>query len=127
MKIEHIAVWSGNIEALKTFYTTYFGATAGKKYVNPVKNFASYFLTFTEGCRLEVMQIPGLKENGEKAGITGLAHFAISVGSRETVLELTGRLRKDGYPVASEPRTTGDGYFESVVLDPDGNQVEITI
>jgi lactoylglutathione lyase len=55
----------------------------------------------------------------------GLAHFALSVGSERRVDELTQRLAHDGYPVLDGPRRTGDGYYESVVLDPDGNRVEI--
>jgi lactoylglutathione lyase len=56
----------------------------------------------------------------------GLTHFAISLGSDSLVDELTRRLENDGYPVIDGPRRTGDGYYESVVLDPDGNRIEIT-
>lgn len=126
MKIEHLAIWTNDLDRLKSFYERYFGAVAGTRYHNPVKDFQSYFLSFDEGARLELMNKPGLP-SGLVHEHTGIAHFAISVGTRERVLNLTERLRQDGFSIIGEPRTTGDGYFESVVLDPDGNQIEITV
>lgn len=128
MKIEHIAVWSKDIEKLKKFYTIYFGAKSNNKYTNAVKGFQSYFLSFDDGARLEIMQITELahRNNNDKIYV-GLVHFAVSVGSREDVDKLTENIRNGGYTILSEPRTTGDGYYESVVLDPDNNKVEITI
>jgi|SRR5687767_10743486 len=129
MKIEHIAIWAKDIEKLKNFYSHYFHATAGEKYFNPKKNFHSYFLSFDTGCRLELMQMPGILDNQEHTQASqyfGLTHLAISVGSSGLVDHLTKQLRKDGYVIASEPRTTGDGYYESVILDPEGNRLEIT-
>lgn len=129
MKIEHIAIWSRDLEKLKNFYVKYFDAKAGEKYINARKNFQSYFLSFENGCRLELMSKPEIpvSTNDIMAQFTGLIHFAMSTGSRETVDQLTERLRQDGYRVVGEPRTTGDGYYESVVLDPEGNRIEITI
>ena len=126
MKIEHIAIWSSDIEALRSFYCTNFGCVAGARYENPNKGFSSYFLRFREGARIEVMQKSGV-DSRPPSGSLGIAHFAVSVGSEEDVRSFTERLRKDGIPVVSEPRRTGDGYFESVVEDPDGNLIEITI
>ncbi|WP_368028432.1 VOC family protein [Bacteroides hominis] len=106
---------------------TYFNGTSHEKYINPKKGFESYFVSFDQGfASLEIMQrqditTPALKDS------LGLAHFSFSAGSKEAVLKLTERLRKDGFTIASEPRTTGDGYFESAILDPEGNIVEITI
>ena len=98
MKIEHIAIWSRDVERLKTFYVRYFGGIAGEKYFNPRKDFQSYFLTFEEGCRLELMQMTGIGESSSHphAQDIGLAHFAVSVGSKSAVDLLTERLRKDG-------------------------------
>lgn len=129
MKIEHVAIWTFGLERLKLFYETYFRAKAGEKYVNEKKGFESYFLDFGDGCRLEIMQMPGipLSANDSYKQFTGLIHIAIAVGDREKVDHLTETLRKDGYEVIGEPRTTGDGYYESVILDPDGNRIEITI
>jgi lactoylglutathione lyase len=129
MKIEHIALWTNDLERLKDFYVQYFGATAGNRYHNFTKNFTSYFLSFETGCRLEIMQMPGIpqSQNDLYRQATGLIHFAIATGSKQTVDTLTDRLRHDGYEIVGEPRTTGDGYYESVVLDPDGNRIEITI
>lgn len=128
MKIEHLAIWVRDLEGMRKFYQRYFSAKAGKKYVNLNKNFQSYFLEFEEGCRLELMykpEIPGSPyDPGEE--LTGLTHFAISVGSEATVDELTERLREDGFRIVGEPRRTGDGYYESIVLDPEGNRVEMT-
>jgi lactoylglutathione lyase len=127
MRIEHIAVWAKDLEKLKEFYMTYFQAKAGDKYTNTRKNFNSYFLSFDDGCRLELMQMPGIPEsqNDIYKQFSGLIHFAISVGSKEKVDALTERLRKDGYEIVGEPRTSGDGYYESVVLDGEGNRIEI--
>lgn len=127
MKIDHIAMWTMNLENLRKFYSRYFGAQANEKYINEKSGFESYFLTFEEGCRLEIMKLP-VTQNRDIQGISivGLAHFAINVGSKERVMELTERIRDDGYKILSEARITGDGYFESVISDPDGNRVEIT-
>ena len=129
MRIEHIAIWAEDLEKLKAFYTKYFQATAGERYLNPRKNFQSYFLTFESGCRLELMQMPGNIRNANSVEnqLAGLTHFAISTGSKTTVDALTEQLRNDGHRVVGEPRTTGDGYYESVVLDPEGNRIEITV
>lgn len=129
IRIEHLAIWVKDLEKMKAFYEQYFGAVAGEKYINPHKRFSSYFLQFGEGCRLELMHRPDIPSNRNDvdAQHTGLIHFAISVGSEEAVDRLTERLRKDGYAVVGEPRRTGDGYYESVVLDPESNRIEITV
>ena len=128
MKIEHIAIWTMDLERLKEFYVKYFGAQANTIYTNNKIGFKSYFLSFEEGSRLEIMQMPTINEQkNSEIEVVGLAHFAINVGSKKEVESLTKRLRDEGYEVLSEPRTTGDGYFESVISDPDGNRVEITI
>ena len=128
MKIEHLALWVNDLEAMRTFYLTYFDVTSGDKYTNPTKNFTAYFLLFgPEKTRLEIMHRPDISDNPPKRGFSkGIAHFAISVGGKEIVDRLTERLRGDYYTIASEPRTTGDGYYESVVLDPEGNYIEIS-
>lgn len=127
MRIEHIAIWTDNLEKLKDFYITYFGAVPNQKYINKNTHFESYFLSFDQGCRIEIMRKPEIMKTPEDNSNIGLAHLAISVGSKENVLALTERLHSDGYHVLSEARTTGDGYFESVISDPDGNRIEITI
>jgi lactoylglutathione lyase len=128
MKIDHVAIWSRDIEKLKDFYVRYFAAVPGERYVNAKKNFQSYFLSFKTECRLEIMQMPGIV-NGNNDALTqslGITHLAISVGSKEQVDALTEILRSDGIKIVGEPRTTGDGYYESVILDPEGNRIEIT-
>ncbi len=129
MKIEHVAVWTQNLERLKDFYKTYFEAEAGVKYVNKDKEFESYFLTFRSGARLELMRSPAVVSlpGDFEAQPMGYAHLAFSAGSEEQVDRLTARLRVDGYQIVSVPRRTGDGYYESAILDPDGNKIEITI
>lgn len=129
MNIEHIAIWTFDLERLRLFYQKYFKGKAGDKYINSKKSYESYFLSFDNGCRLEIMQKPGILPalNDIHQEYSGLIHFAISVGSKQTVDDLTETLQKDGYTVIGEPRTTGDGYYESVILDPDGNRIEITI
>lgn len=127
MKIDHLAIYADNIELLREFYTKYFECKHSSRYENKSKKFTSYFLYFDdETTRLEIMHIPDLKTTSTDNKITGLAHFAISTGGKKQVNALTERLRKDGYKILSEPRTTGDGYYESAVEDPEGNYVEIT-
>lgn len=129
MQIEHVALWTHDLERLRAFYETYFGASAGAKYHNPAHQFESYFLSFASGARLELMQMAGVpaSRDDKLAQFTGYIHLAIATGSTEAVDALTARLRADGYPVLDGPRWTGDGYYESVVQDPDGNRIEITV
>ena len=129
MHIDHVAIWTHDLERLRRFYETYFGGTANTKYVNLRKQFESYFLAFPDGARLELMQMPGVppSKNDIEPQFTGYIHIAFSIGSPEAVEGLTERLRRDGYRILDGPRTTGDGYYESVALDPDGNRIEITI
>ncbi|MFP7254687.1 glyoxalase/bleomycin resistance/extradiol dioxygenase family protein [Virgibacillus sp. 7505] len=126
MKIEHVAIWVKDIERMKEFYTHYFGAESNSLYVNEKKGFASYFLTFSSGTRLEIMKKVGVNEPALPEQL-GWAHVAFSVGSKEEVDRLTENIRVDGYTVSGNPRTTGDGYYESVIEDPEGNVIEITI
>lgn len=126
MKIEHLAIWVEDLELLRQFYMEYFSMNCGEKYVNMKRNFTSYFLSFGDDkTRLEIMHIPNMENPASRGNLKGLAHFAISVGGKEVVNALTERLRADGYTIVSEPRTTGDGYYESAVFDPEGNYVEI--
>lgn len=126
MKIEHLAIWGDDIELLRKFYMKYFNFSCGEKYVNPKRGFSSYFLSLGNGeTRIELMHIPDMGTPSNRGNLKGLAHFAISVGDNNTVNFLTEKLRSDGYVIASEPRTTGDGYYESAVLDPEGNYIEI--
>lgn len=128
MNIEHLAIWVKDLELMKQFYLDFFELSSNELYHNPKKNFSSYFLSFEHGARIELMHRPDIAAFIENAGDKpGLAHFAISVGGREEVDALTERIRKSGYPVVGEPRTTGDGYYESVIADPEGNLIEITI
>ena len=125
MQIEHIAIWTDNLEELKEFYVNYFDGQAGEKYYNPKKEFESYFIEFESGARLEIMRKAGIKDKVKKE-VLGYAHLAFSVGSKEKVDQLTNNLEEAGYEVVGGPRRTGDGYYESSVLDPDDNKVEIT-
>lgn len=125
MKINHAAVFVEDLEGTKDFYKQYFGAKENDKYHNPRTGLETYFLSFDGDVRLEIMKRPDLKENEKNLFQLGYAHLAFSVGSKEKVDELTNRLEKDGYIVLSGPRTTGDGYYESCILDPENNQIEI--
>ncbi len=129
MKIDHLAIWVDDLEGMRAFYTTYFGATAGDRYHNPIKQFTSYFLSFgPHTARLELMHRPDVVDSSLSRGaVKGITHVAFSVGSKEAVDILTNRLRAEGYTIFSEARTTGDGYYESVVLDPEGNHLELTV
>lgn len=129
MKIEHIAIWTERLEELKAFYVNYFNAVSNDKYHNPTKQFSSYFLSFESGCRLELMAMDSVKpcEDSHAMQVTGLAHFAFALGSEQAVDQLTKTLIEDGYKWIDGPRKTGDGYYESCILDPDGNRIELTV
>ena len=127
MKIDHIALYVKDLEVSKAFYETFFGAKSNELYHNPKTGLRTYFLSFENGTRLEIMWRPNLSEPSDRAMSEGLIHFAFSVGSKEAVEALTQKIINEGYICFSAPRTTGDGYYESVVLDPDGNMIEITI
>ena len=128
MRIDHIALWTTDLERCKQFYLSYFGAVPGDGYVNAAKGFESCFLSFKDGARIEAMTTSTLSPVAIEPGVQrmGLTHIAISLGSERLVDELTQKLKSDGYPILDGPRRTGDGYYESVALDPDGNRIEIT-
>jgi lactoylglutathione lyase len=118
-RIEHVALWTHDLERLREFYERHLGARAGARYDNEAKGFSSYFLEFDGGARLELMQMEGA------AG--SFAHVALGLGSEAAVDAAVEGLRAAGVPVADGPRRTGDGYYEAVVLDPDGNRIELTV
>ena len=128
MRIEHVAMWCRDLETLRAFYVKYFDAQSNRKYVNENTGFSSYFLRFSSGARLELMQLNTISESNADPHlqVTGLAHLAISVGSKDSVDEMTRNLADAGYAVLKKPHMTGDGYYESVVLDPENNRIEIT-
>ena len=127
MRIEHIAMYVNDLEKAKKFFEKYFDAKSNELYHNKNTNFKSYFPTFDDGARLEIMNKPEMNDSEKNLVQTGFIHIAFSVGSKEKVDELTMELKKDGYNVISGPRTTGDGYYESCIVGIEGNQIEITI
>jgi len=127
MKIEHIAMYVNNLEKTRDFFIKYFGAKSNNGYHNVKTDFRSYFLTFDDGARLEIMNKPEMQDSKKTPARTGFIHLAFSVGSKEKVDSLTAQLKNDGYTVLSGPRTTGDGYYESCVLGVEDNQIEITV
>ncbi len=126
MKIEHVAMYVTDLEMAKNFFVKYFQAEATKKYHNQTTDFKSYFLSFEDGARLELMHKPQLEDVEKTPSRTGFIHLAFSVGSQEKVDAMTLELKADGYEVLSGPRTTGDGYYESCIVGIEGNLIEIT-
>ena len=127
MKLEHSAIYVNDLESMKEFYQEYFGAVANEKYHNPKTGLETYFLSFKNGdSRLELMTRPEMVPQEKALFRTGLTHLAFSTGSESHVDDLTNSLKVAGYIVISGPRRTGDGYYESCILDPEGNQIEIT-
>lgn len=129
MVLEHAALWVRDLEAMKDFYVSRFGASAGERYENRVKGFSSYFLSFESGARLEIMHkdsMSGQAWGTPPADRPGYAHLAFSCGGEAEVDRLAGLFHADGIPIVSGPRRTGDGYYEVLILDPEGNSVEIT-
>ena len=127
MRIEHIAMYVNDLEATKDFFVKYFNAKSNNGYHNMTTEFRSYFLSFSDGSRLEIMKKPVMKDSEKDLVRTGYIHIAFSLGSKEAVDELTEKMKKDGYEVISGPRTTGDGYYESCIVGIEGNQIEITV
>ena len=124
MKLHHIAIWTFRLEELKDFYVRFLGGTSNEKYINPKKGFESYFISFDEGPTLELMSRVDVQNTPIEENRRGLTHLAFTFPSKEEILRFTEEMRSEGYTIAGEPRTSGDGYFESVVLDPDGNRLE---
>ena len=127
MKIEHIAMYVNNLEDARKFFVKYLGAKSNDGYHNPKTNFRSYFLSFDDGARIEIMSKPQMADLPKELARTGYVHIAFSVGSKEKVDSLTRELQADGYEVISRPRTTGDGYYESCIIAVEENQIEITV
>ena len=126
MHIEHIAIYVKDLELMRKFYEKYFKASSNSLYHNPKTGLKTYFLSFGKGSRLELMTRPNLEVSGKSLHSLGYVHLAFKVESKEKVDEITEKLKADGYRVISGPRTTGDGYYESCILDPEDNQIEIT-
>jgi lactoylglutathione lyase len=124
VRIEHVGLWVRDLDAMAAFYSRWFGARVGPRYENPRKGFASHFLAFDSGARLEIMTRTDVTARNEVEQL-GLAHVAISIGDEAAVDSIAERFRAAGVPVDSGPRRTGDGYYECVVRDPEGNRVEI--
>ncbi len=127
MKIEHVAMYVTELEKAKDFFIKYFDAIPNEGYHNPSTGLRSYFLSFEDGARLEIMNKPDLQDDFKSLTRTGFIHLAFSVGSKEKVDALSAQMKADGYPVISGPRTTGDGYYESCIIGIENNQIEITV
>lgn len=127
MRIEHIAMYVKDLEGTRDFFIKYFNASSNSGYQNKNTGFRSFFLSFEDGARLEVMNKPEMDDLSKPLARTGFVHIAFSVGSKEKVDELSSMLKNDGYTVSSGPRTTGDGYYESCIIGIEGNQIEITV
>lgn len=127
MRIEHVAMYVNDLERARDFFVTYLNGKANGGYHNPTTDFRSYFISFEDGARLEIMHKPNMEDPEKMPDRTGFAHIAFSVGSKEKVDALTDILRKAGYEVVSGPRTTGDGYYESCIVGVESNRIEITI
>lgn len=129
MKLEHAAIWTEDLEEMKDFYVKYLGGKCNNKYCNQAKQYESYFLTFDQGARLELMKKAGIPENrNDMVGsqYRGLIHLAFEAISIKEVDELAGWFASDGIKIVDGPRTTGDCYYEFVILDPENNRIEIT-
>ena len=127
MRIEHVALYVNDLEAARDFFVKYLDGRSNDGYHNPTTGFRSYFISFDDGARLEIMTKPGMEDLEKALNRTGYAHLAFSLGSKGKVDQLTEQLKKDGFAVLSGPRTTGDGYYESCVMAFEDNQIELTV
>ncbi len=126
IKLDHVAMYVHDLENMKNFFVRFFSAQANQMYHNPNTGLKTYFLTFADGSRLEIMNRPEVLSQGKDKFLGGYTHIAFSVGSKEFVDDLTLVLKDNGYNVISGPRKTGDGYYESCILGPENNLIEIT-
>jgi lactoylglutathione lyase len=129
MILEHVALWTKDLEQLKDFYIKYFDAVPNQKYYNPGKEFESYFLSFKSGARLEIMKMKNIPENRNDTihqQHLGFIHLAFGVETIEEVDAKAKELADAGFSILSGPRKTGDGYYEFETLDPDNNRIEVT-
>ena len=127
MTIDHIAMYVKDLEKARDFFVKYLEGKSNDGYHNRTTDFRSYFITFEDGARLELMTRPELEDGDQALLRAGYIHIAFCVGSKEKVDLLTERFKKDGFEVISDPRTTGDGYYESCIVGIEGNQIEITV
>ena len=127
MKIEHVAMYVNDLEKARDFFIKYLGGVSNDGYHNTKTGFKSYFISFDDGSRLELMNKPEMTDDEKVLARTGYIHIAFSLGSKEAVDELTELLKSNGYEVVSGPRTTGDGYYESCIIGIEGNQIELTV
>ncbi len=128
MPIDHVAIWTSQLEKLKDYYVKYFNGLANKKYTNTERSFESYFVSFESGARIEIMQMPGIPENlNDPVGkqYQGIIHLSFGMENMELVNSKLIELKKDGYKILKGPRKTGDGYWEFETLDPDNNRIEV--
>jgi len=125
MNIEHVAIYVNNLEVEKNFFIKYFGAKASEKYTNFRQDFSSYFLTFDNGSRFEIMHRQSMIDPKKAKYRSGYHHVALNVGGIEDVNTITSTMEDDGVFVVVAPRKTGDGYYASVVEDPEGNEIEL--
>ena len=127
MRIDHIAMYVNDLEAARDFFVKHLGGRSNDGYHNKTTDFRSYFISFDDGARIELMNKPGLADPDKGLNRTGYIHIAFSLGSKEKVDELTEKIKAEGYDVVSGPRTTGDGYYESCLIGIEGNQIELTV
>jgi len=128
MKLEHIAIWTDNVELLRNYYVSFFEGQSNEMYINPKTQFQSYFISFESGARLEIMSMPNIPENTNdtiNAQHKGIIHIAFSVATKQEVDAKAALLQANGFELLNGPRVTGDGYYEFVTLDPDKNRLEV--
>ncbi|SWT26579.1 Lactoylglutathione lyase [Klebsiella pneumoniae] len=125
MKIAHFALWTQQLDVQARFWVDFFAASINEKYLSQTNpGFASYFVTIDDEVVIELMTKPGLQQASADNNHIGWAHLALSVGGAEQVDAIAQRAGAAGILI-SPPRTTGDGYYEAVIADPDGNLIEI--
>ena len=126
-QIEHIALATSDVERLSDFYQQ-LGAAASPASTDSDTGLQSRVLDFC-GVRLELIEPAGscvcATGNGR---LPELMHLGFALGSADAVDELSRIIATAGHRVLQPPRRTGDpGRYESVVLDPDGNRLKLTV
>lgn len=129
MNIDHVAIWTTQLETLKDYYIKHFNGRSNRKYTNNERHFESYFISFDSGTRLELMQMPGIPQNlndSVEKQYLGIIHLSFGMGNMDLVNEKCIELKRDGFRILKGPRKTGDGYWEFETLDPDNNRIEVS-
>jgi lactoylglutathione lyase len=127
IQIDHIALATDDLACLHGFYRS-LGAVASPTSTDRDTGALSCVMDFC-GVRLVLFERPssGEAEIGNEQA-PALLHLGLALGSADAVDELTAVIAAAGHRVVEPPGRNGEaGRYESVVLDPDGNRLKLSV